>query len=43
MDGADACQDDGTVRKADGHVDSATVVIDPKLPRNIQHALARAS
>lgn len=43
MDGADACQDDGTVRKADGHVDSATVVIDPKLPRNIQDALARAS
>jgi hypothetical protein len=46
MDGADASvtrQGDGTVPRADRHVDSATVVIDPKLPRNIREALARAS
>jgi len=46
MDGADASvtrQGDGTVPRADRHVDSATVVIDPKLPRTIREALARAS
>jgi hypothetical protein len=45
MDGADASvarHGDGTGRRADNHVDSATVVIDPKLPSNIRDALARA-
>jgi hypothetical protein len=45
MDGADASvarQGDSTVRKSASHLDSATVVVDPKLPKNIQDALVRA-
>jgi hypothetical protein len=45
MDGADASvarQGDGTVRRSARHVDSATVVIDPKLPAEIRDALVRA-
>ncbi len=45
MDGADASvarQGDGTVRKSAGHLDSATVVIDPSLPRDVRDALVRA-
>ncbi len=45
MDGADAAdarQGDGTVRAAGKHVDSATVVIDPRLPAELREALAGA-
>jgi len=45
MDGADASvarQGDGTVRRAAKDLDSATVVIDPRLPAEMRDALARA-
>jgi hypothetical protein len=45
MDGADAPwarQGDESVRRAINYVDSATVVVDPGLPREIRDALARA-
>jgi hypothetical protein len=45
MDGADASvarQGDGIVPGAGRHVDSATVVIDPRLPAEARDALARA-
>jgi len=45
MDDADAPharQDDGVVRRAGKYRDSATVVIDPKLPGELRSALARA-
>jgi hypothetical protein len=48
MDGADASdpsvarRDDGTVRRAAKHLDSATVVIDPKVPAEMRDALAKA-
>jgi hypothetical protein len=46
MDDADASvagQGDGTVRRSARHIDSATVVIDPKLPRYVRDALLRAA
>jgi hypothetical protein len=48
MDGADAGdasvarQGDGRARRLSKHVDSATVVIDPRLPAEVRDALARA-
>ena len=45
MDGADSWverQGDETVRRTAKHVDKATVVIDPSLPRDLQDALVRA-
>lgn len=45
MDGADvpgARQGDGTMRRAANDRDSATVVIDPKLPKELRDPLARA-
>ncbi|HEY2030122.1 MAG TPA: hypothetical protein VGH20_13035, partial [Myxococcales bacterium] len=45
MDGADAAiarQGDGTVRGVFRHIDSATVVIDPKLTAELREALVRA-
>ena len=46
MDGADASvarQGDGTRRRAAYHVDNATVVVDPRLPRDVRDALVRAA
>jgi hypothetical protein len=45
MDGADASvarPGDGTVRRSARHVDSATVVIDPKVPAEMRDSLVRA-
>jgi hypothetical protein len=45
MDGADASvarQGDGTVREVARHVDSATVIIDPRLTAELREALIRA-
>jgi hypothetical protein len=45
MDGADSWvvrQGDETVRRTAKHVDKATVVIDPSLPRDVRDALVRA-
>lgn len=45
MDGADvpdARQGDGTVRRAANYRDGATVIIDPKLPKELRDALANA-
>jgi hypothetical protein len=46
MDGADASvwrQGDGTRRRVAYPVDNATVVVDPRLPRDVRDALVRAS